>query len=296
MSSTVSVLIAAYRAAALLPGALASLRAQTHRTWELIVVEDGSHDDTEDLVREFGAEMEQPVHYENLGVNRGIATVRNRLLQLAQGDYLAFLDADDHWEPGHLATLVNCLARGGHALAFSGIEIWDDDIHRSVGVYIPNPELVARPRYGLFLRSFIQCSSAVAMPRATARRVGIFDESFQIGEDRDYWFRAAADGATIACTNSITCRYAKHGGSSMTRTRRVAEDTVRFYAKHAYASDIPELLRVRLLADARWTLARLIRGTDSAEARDLAWQAWRARPWRLHILVWAIIARFRRAD
>ncbi|HLP08134.1 MAG TPA: glycosyltransferase family A protein [Opitutaceae bacterium] len=294
MAATVSVLIPAFNAARFLPDALQSLRAQTHRTWELIVVEDGSNDGTDLLVRDFAAEMSQPIRYTNLGTNRGVAAARNRLLQLAQGDYIAFLDADDRWQPGHLATLVNCLARGGHALAFTGIEIWDALLGRSVGEHIPHADLVAAPRRGLFLRSFIQTSSCVALPRATVRRVGLFDEALRIGEDRDYWFRALAGGGTLGCTQSVTCRYNKHDGSSMTRTLRVAEDTVRFYEKHSRAEDIPARLRDRLLADSRWTLARLLRESDSAEAIALGWQAWRATPWRPHLLAWCLAAQLLR--
>jgi glycosyltransferase involved in cell wall biosynthesis len=288
MATTVSVLIPAFNAARYLPDAFESLRAQTLRTWELIVVEDGSNDGTDVLVRDFAAEMSQPIRYANLGTNRGVAAARNRLLQLAEGDYLAFLDADDRWQPGHLATLINCLARGNHALAFTGIEIWDSLLGRSVGDHIPHSDLIAAPRRGLFVRSFIQTSSCVALPRSTMHRVGLFDETLRIGEDRDYWFRALADGGTLGCTQSVTCRYNKHDGSSMTRTLRVAEDTVRFYEKHARAEDLPERLRNRLLADARWTLARLLRETAPSEARDLGWRAWRATPWRPHLLAWCL--------
>src|SRR3954463_655146 len=125
----ISVLIAAYRAAPFLPAALACVAGQTHPDWELIVVEDGSHDGTEDLVRAFGiAHPGQRVVYDNLGENRGVAAARNRLLSLAAGEAVAFLDADDEWQPSHLADLARVLADGA-ALAISGIELWDGDRH-----------------------------------------------------------------------------------------------------------------------------------------------------------------------
>ena len=292
MPATVSVLIAAYNAAPFLPAALAGLRAQTHRTWELIVVEDGSNDGTEDLVREFAAEVDQPVHYENLGRNRGVAAARNRLLELAQGDFLAFLDADDIWQTTHLATLLPGLIQG-HALVFSAIERWDASTRRSLGTYSPAPALLAMPRRGLFVHSFIQTSSCAALPRRIAARTGRFDEALHIGEDRDFWFRALADGGTVACTGTPTCRYTKHATSSMNRSLRVAADTVRFYEKHALAGDIPSTLRRRCLADARWTLARLLHRTEPREARALAWRAWRATPWRPLLLLWCLAAPLR---
>lgn len=289
MPTSVSVLIAAYNAAAFLPEAFESLKAQTHRTWELVVVEDGSRDGTERLVLDFAAEVDQPVRYENLGANRGVAAARSRLLALAEGDIVAFLDADDRWAAPHLASLVGVIAHGA-ALAFSGIELWDGSARRSLGTYQPHHDLVARPRLGLFLRSFIQTSSCVALPRRTIARTGAFDPTLRIGEDRDYWFRALADGATLACTGANTCRYTKHPGSSMTKTLRVAEDTVRFYEKHAHATDIPASLRRRLLADARLTLARLLLREDPIGARRLGWRAWRSAPTRLPLLAWCLYA------
>jgi glycosyltransferase involved in cell wall biosynthesis len=289
MPATVSVLIAAYNAAAFLPAALQSVRAQSHSDWELIVVEDGSRDGTEQIVREFAAQVSQPVRYDNLGTNRGVAAARNRLLELASGEAVAFLDADDLWQPEHLATLSACLARG-HALAFSGIELWNGSAGHSMGIYRPYAQWLVTPRHWLFTRSFIQTSSCVALPRTTVARVGLFDETLRIGEDRDYWFRALADGGTLACTGQDTCRYNKHEGSSMTRTLRVAEDCVRFYEKHSGAAGVTALLRRRLLADSRWTLARLLRASQPASARRLGWRAWRAVPWRTDLLAWCLFA------
>lgn len=296
MATTVSVLIPCYNAAAFLPAALDCLRSQSFKTWELVVVEDGSKDETEDIVLRFAAEVSQPVRYSNLGTNRGVSAARNRLLELSSGDYLAFLDADDLWRPAHLATILHTLQRGKHALAFSGIELWDADSRRITGSYQPSAAFLPTPRRSLFFRSFIQTSSCVAMPRSTVVRTGWFDEDFRIGEDRDYWFRAVADGGTLGFTGTNTCCYTKHAGSSMTGTMRVASDTVRFYEKHARAHDIPSGIRTRLLADSRWNYARLLRHLDPVEARSLGWQAWRATPMRPNLLLWCLFASFARSN
>ena len=289
MPATVSILIACYHAEAFLADALESVRAQLHTDWELIVVEDGSHDGTERLVREFGATVSQPVRYDNLGDNRGVAAARNRLLQLATGENVAFLDADDLWRPKHLATLVACLQQG-HTLACSGIELWDGTAGRSLGSYRPRADWVQAPRRSLYAHSFIQTSSCVALPRTSVARTGPFDESLRIGEDRDYWFRALAAGGTLGSTGEDPCRYTKHAGSSMTRTLRVAEDSLRFAEKHALAHDLPALLRRRVLGEARWNFARLLRRSNPGAAARLGWDAWRAAPWRPVLLFWCIAA------
>ncbi len=289
MPATVSVLIACYHAEPFLPAALAGLRDQLHADWELVVVEDGSHDGTERIVREFAAQVSHPVRYDNLGSNRGVAAARNRLLELATGDVVAFLDADDFWRPAHLADLVASLHHG-HVLAFSGLELWDGSAGRSLGTYRPRAAWLQDPRRWLYSRSFIQTSSCVALPRATVARVGRFDETLRIGEDRDYWFRALADGGSLGFTGADTCRYTKHAGSSMTRTLRVAEDAVRFAEKHAGAPGLSPLLRRRQLAEARWSCARLLRQTQPRTARRLGWRAWLATPWRPDLLLWCAAA------
>lgn len=275
---TFSVLIAAYNAAPFLPAAFASIEAQTHTAWELVVVEDGSHDGTEQLVHALAARHPgRRIVYENLGQNRGVAAARNRLLALAQGDAVAFLDADDQWQPEHLTDLAHALA-GGAALAFSGIELWDGDRHQTMGTYLPPAEWLAEPRRWIFEHSFIQTSSCVALPITTIARTGLIDDTLRIGEDRDYWFRALADGGKLACTNRVTCRYTKHTGSSMTKTLRVASDTVQFYRKHFENSGVPASLRRRLLSHALWIHGRLLRQTDRSRAKLLFREAVRLQP------------------
>jgi glycosyltransferase involved in cell wall biosynthesis len=264
-----SVLIAAYRAAPYLPAALATLALQTDRDWELVVVEDGSRDGTEAIVRSFAAR--HPSHhvvYDNPGENHGVAATRNRLLTLAQGDLIAFLDSDDEWQPTHLADLATALADGA-ALAISGIEIWDGNHQVSLGYHVPNPKWLVAPRLALFQHSYIQTSSCVALPRALAQRTGSFDETLHIGEDRDYWLRALAGGGRLVCTGHFTCRYTKHAGSSMTKTARVASDAVAFYRKYRADPTIPNSIRRRQLAEALWVQGRLTRQSDRGLARKL---------------------------
>lgn len=274
---TISVLIAAYNAAPFLPAALASIAAQKHTDWELVVVEDGSHDGSEEIIARFAQTVRQRVRYENLGVNRGVAAARNRLMAMASGEGIAFLDADDEWQPTHLSDLNDSLARGA-ALAFSGIELWDGDRRVTIGTHIPPAAWISNPRRWLYEYSFIQTSSCVALPRSTFEKTGQIDETLRIGEDRDYWFRSLAGGGRLICTGNITCRYTKHEGSSMTKTLRVAADTVAFYRKHRSDTTLPGTLRRRLLANALWIHGRLLRATDRSSARKLFRAAFKESP------------------
>lgn len=260
---THSVLIAAYNAAAFLPQALASLRAQTDADWELVVVEDGSRDATENIVRGFAATVAQPVRYENTITNRGVAVTRTRLLELARGESCSFLDADDWWEARHLEN-----ARARHAagadFAVSDISIHEAGARRPPRRYAPQDAFVASPAAALFRGSVIMTSSCVSLRRGLALRIGAFDPSLRIGEDRDYWLRCALAGARFALTREATCAYAKHAASTMTRTQLWAACETAFYEKYQSLETIPRAERRRLLAHALQNEARLLRKNDPA--------------------------------
>jgi teichuronic acid biosynthesis glycosyltransferase TuaG len=132
----VSVLIPAYQAQAFILTALESVLAQTHENWEVIVVEDGSHDGTETIVDTFGAACSRRVVYRNMGANAGVGAVRNRLLELATGELVAFLDSDDRWEPTHLELALNEIRRGSD-LVVSGVRTFDLSTGRTLETVKP---------------------------------------------------------------------------------------------------------------------------------------------------------------
>ena len=78
MSELVSIVIPAFNAGRFIGRALNSVLAQSHAKWEIVVVEDGTHDETESVVREFAASVSQSVRYENNGSNLGVSATRNR--------------------------------------------------------------------------------------------------------------------------------------------------------------------------------------------------------------------------
>lgn len=288
----VSILIPAYKAGTYIAAALQSVREQTHADWEVIVVEDGSQDTTEAVVADFARSTPQPVTYRNLGHNYGVGTARNRLLELATGEAVAFLDADDTWEASHLALAVEKLCSGAD-LVVSGVTTVDlssgttrDPIH------VPSA-LVVEPTLTLFEVSAIITSSSVVLRKALAERTGQFDTTLRIGEDRDYWLRCALEGGRFASTDTFTCNYTKHEGSSMARTYLVAECEVRFYEKYRALSEVPRPTRRRLLAKSLISFGRLLRKRDPVRSTACFWRAWHTEPLSPQILLHLAFSRWR---
>src|SRR5262245_37957669 len=108
MPNEVTIILPTYNRARFLPEAFAAIRGQRFTDWELIVVDDGSSDQTRALVEELAASGAQPVRY-FYQENQGPYAARNMGLDHASGQYIAFYDSDDVWLPHHLADCVEAL-------------------------------------------------------------------------------------------------------------------------------------------------------------------------------------------
>jgi glycosyltransferase involved in cell wall biosynthesis len=217
------------------------------------------------------------VLYRNLGTNHGVGTVRNKLLELASGEAVAFLDADDFWEPSHLQSAVEMIATGAE-LVVSGVRTFDLATGETKERVTPPLELIRDPVLTLFQKSVIITSSSVVLTKARASRTGQFDTTLRIGEDRDYWLRCALEGARFASTGAFTCNYAKHSNSSMARTTVVAEQDLKFYEKYRSLADVPLRLRRNLRAASLLSLGRLLRRGDPRRSAACFWRAWKCNP------------------
>jgi cellulose synthase/poly-beta-1,6-N-acetylglucosamine synthase-like glycosyltransferase len=279
----ISVLIAAYRAAPTVARAIASVRTQTHGDWEIVVVEDGSDDGTGAIAKAAAATGPQAVRYERSRTNQGVAATRNRLMQLATGDVLAFLDADDWWSDDHLRNGAGHFAAGA-GLVVTGVRTFDLATGQAIGEIRPPAKLETDPVGTLFDESVIVTSSCVLLSREARIRTGCFDGQFQVGEDRDYWLRAGFAGASVRIEPAVTCHYAKHAGSTMGRTLLVAAQTVRFYEKHFHLFAVPAAVRRHRLAHSLANEARLLRATDARSSARRLWRAWCLTPGDLSLV------------
>jgi glycosyltransferase involved in cell wall biosynthesis len=103
-----SIILPTYNRAKFLPETFEAIRRQTWSDWELIIVDDGSTDGTDELIRELTAGIKQPIRYV-WQENQGAYAARNTGLDLAQGKYIAFYDSDDLWLSHHLQDCVRAL-------------------------------------------------------------------------------------------------------------------------------------------------------------------------------------------
>ena len=194
----VTVVIPAYNAALHIAGTLDSVLAQTWRDFEVIVVDDGSTDDTSAVVAGFGNAVTCIRR-----ANGGPAAARNTGIRAARGRYIALLDADDRWEPNLLAVQVPFLEQHPDAgLVFADMSIQNRE-GETVASYIarcgqPMPLGVVRQTARDVYLLNIVTTSTVVMRKAVALEAGLFDETIPYGaEDWDLWLRIAAKAPVV---------------------------------------------------------------------------------------------------
>ena len=177
----VTVIIATYNRASIVPRAVRSVQAQTRRDWKLLVVDDASPDDTESAIRSF---EDDRIHYIRASENGGASRARNIGLDRAQGRYIAFLDDDDEWLPKKLERQIQAvessdLERVGAVICGRVVRNIDGDRkvfeHGMLGR--PFEQLLA-PRTGI-------STSGIMLTRASVAAGIRFDESLTNAEDHD---------------------------------------------------------------------------------------------------------------
>ena len=199
----VSVIIPTYNRWPMLGEAVESVLAQTMSDYELIVVDDGSTDETPRRLREYGARLTVLTQSRS-----GVSAARNLGARRASGKYLAFLDSDDLWHPRKLQRQLRLMERNPEVEICQTDEIW---IRNGVRVNPRNRH--RKPSGDIFRASLDLClvsPSAVMMRRELFERIRGFDESLPVCEDYDLWLRIAKDTEIPLIPEALVTRRGGH--------------------------------------------------------------------------------------
>lgn len=260
----VSVVIAAYNRATFLAQAIESVLAQTFRDFELVVIDDGSTDNTAEVVQEIHDSRVRYIYQEN----RGVSAALNAGWRAARSEYVAIIGSDDVWLSGCLQELVQTLdasPRAGVAyVRAQGMDARGEPLTQLVGAH---ERFAGQTLKSLVYGDFV-CPIAVIIRRAALERVGGYDESLIANEDWDLWLRLAPHYG-IVYVPTILARYRFHA-KNMTRTdsarmERLMQDRVRVLDKFFASPHVSvDALSVRELAYRNvyldWTIRYLEQG------------------------------------
>jgi len=200
----ISVVIPVYNQARFIRRAVESVWAQNVPDVEILIVDDGSTDETQDVLQDFiDSKAIRCFRQENSGP----AAARNRAIRESRGEWIAFLDGDDYWLPGKLAAQLRALEETSHEFAYCGTVLRDDN-DRIVQTTPAVPE--ACPLAALVWGNFIS-TPTVIVSRSLLDKTGLFDEALRVGEDWDLWLRLATQ-ARWTCVEEplVVVRYSDH--------------------------------------------------------------------------------------
>jgi glycosyltransferase involved in cell wall biosynthesis len=253
----VTAVIPTYNRLPLLMEAVASVRAQTLGDWELVVVDDGSADGSAEAVEALG---DARIRVLRLPPTGNVAALRNAGVRAGSGDWVAFLDSDDVWEPRKLQAQLGALHAAGARWSYTDLRMMDD-----AGEPIPMHAGEFRPLSGSIVRELLTEQTTIAISTVMVSRelldqVGGFHEAQPLREDMDLELRLAERAPTVAVDEPLT-RMREHAGRTTASEASPHELSCAAYERFLARERDPAL---RCLACER--LARLLSDGAAYEA------------------------------
>ncbi|MFH1413960.1 MAG: glycosyltransferase [Candidatus Omnitrophota bacterium] len=242
----VSVIIPTYNSGRYIEEAVASVLNQTYTNYELLIVDDGSTDNTVELLKKYKGRFRY--YYQR---NQGIVAARNLALENSTGEFVAFLDADDLWLPEKLGVQMRVM-REQPNLAFVYSCVYTIDESGKTIRYWDNKDEKIMDFNRLYDKNFICCSS-VLLRRSCLERSGRFDPRVKMSQDWDLWLRLAKN-FNFKFINQFLAKYRIHPSNISTRY----EDRIRaiffILSKPEISGDFSWLKRTirRAIVYCRW--------------------------------------------
>jgi glycosyltransferase involved in cell wall biosynthesis len=270
----VSVIIPSYNRERLLMRAIGSVQAQTFSDWEMIIVDDGSKDDTEQAVKRIQKKDARIFYFKN-DVNKGVSAARNIAIKKARGKYLAFLDSDDAWLPEKLDRQVDVLEKGSEKLGLvytSAVFINEKTNERRVKLAEKDGDIFTEE----FANHPIGGTSRVMIKRECIKVCGDFNEKMSCNEDWDLWIRITKN-FLVACIKVPLVLYFEGNPDSLSINAEALIEGYEILWKKYDINNFPGWIR----AAHYFRLGhRLFYYGDVARGRKYLWRALQTDPWK----------------
>ncbi|MCB9062310.1 MAG: glycosyltransferase [Halobacteriovoraceae bacterium] len=200
----VSVIIPTFNRAHVLDRAINSVLNQTYKDFELIVIDDGSTDETDRVI--YNYQDKRIFYYKQ--ENRGVSAARNLGILKSKGEWIALLDSDDEWLPFRLSSQITYIQENPSIQLVHGEEIWIRNGKRV------NPKKKHQKFGGnIYERCLKLCfisPSSVLIKKSLFNEIGLFDENFEVCEDYDLWLRITSQYNIGLIKDQIIIKYGGH--------------------------------------------------------------------------------------
>ena len=239
MPDSVSVVIPTYNYGRFIAAAIQSVLEQSSPAFEIIVIDDGSTDDTREVVGKFGDSVKY-FRQENAGVS----VARNRGVEESSGELIAFLDADDTWEATCLEAAVSKFAMDEQiGLVHWGLREFDSETGETIQFYLEGGEEGVADNLLLWEGPMIAGHGAVIVTRQAYLDAGGFDTDTEPSEDWDFCYRVTRR-FKVAFVPEPLVNYRSHTASAHCDIAKMERGMSRFYEK-AFSTDDKSLLMLR---------------------------------------------------
>ncbi len=220
----VSVIMPCYNMEKFISDSIMSVRNQTYSSWELLIVDDASTDATADIVKK-QCEQDNRIHFTVKPEHSGIADTRNQCLKQAQGQYLAFLDADDIWHPEKLETQLGFMVEKKVGFTYSTYDCIDE-----MGQPLDKSVMTAgNLNYETYLRNTIIGCSTVMVNKAVVGEVVV--PAFRTSEDTATWLSILKKGFLAYAIDKPLTSYRIRQHSASSNKLKASSDLWRVYQK-----------------------------------------------------------------
>lgn len=255
----VSTIIPTFNRARMISEAIDSVISQDFDNAEIIIIDDGSTDNTVEIVRKYGSQVTY-IRTEN----RGVSAARNLGIARASGNLIAFLDSDDIWLPGKLTTQVNYFNANPDIHICQTEELWIRNGKRV------NPKNIHKKCSGWIFENCIPLCivspSAVMIRKKVFDDIGIFDENMPACEDYDLWLRAAVKYQIVTLGDPLII---KRGGHDDQLSRQWGLDIWRIYALEKILKLSPVKYETLIKNDICRRAAIIVQGAKKRGRKDL---------------------------
>jgi glycosyltransferase involved in cell wall biosynthesis len=225
----VSIIIPTHNREKVFPKSVDSVLKQTYKNWELIIIDDRSSDNTKNIINQY-SQKDNRIHYFKNRHKQGPAGARNQGIELAKGEFIAFLDSDDIWYTDKLKKCLKKLEAGADLVCHGMRYIKDGKYWKDV---MCGPEKMAAYSKLLYNGSCIVISATVVR-KECLRRVSGFDENPVIisAEDYELWLKLAQEKIRFSFINEILGEYTCHNSNISNQGIRHLNANIAVVNKH----------------------------------------------------------------
>ena len=250
----IDIIICCYNSGKYLSGTVDSIINQTYKNWHIIIVDDGSTDNTNDIIEGY-ISRDIPITHQKNSVNGGFGNARQIALKLCRNKWVAILDHDDIWYPNKLEVQVNSIINNPEARLFFSNSEWFDDNGNVLRLNLENSQystgLVNNAFETLILEGCLIDSETVIISRLALESIGGFDSSYFYITDYDVFLKIAHKYG-VYFDNKILAKWRVHNNQASQKMKQtMIEEHIRLFKfvlkNYQLKNNIQKFIRKRLL-------------------------------------------------